>query len=250
MSRWEDLTNKTEEDPLAQRLLRIAVVQDKPSLPSPAVCKMLVGQSRRARKSQRLIAATAAVVCMGLLVVNPAVRVAAGSVLPPGMRQELGLVTGSPTRFSPPATPGAGKRVVPDLTLAQAQASVSFPIPTVRPPVGFNFDGALVTSPSAVYLKYTSGRATIGLWIREGQQSGGSLVPSGTTVAVNVAGAPGYLVRGSYQDNGPGTSPTWNPNTDVEEITWIRGGESFDLTVDGLGLSNQGVVQLASTMVS
>lgn len=249
MNRYELLTQLLDDDPVGHRLQRMELHGTMPTLPSPAVCRSLARTSRGGVVTSRWTTAAATLLCIGLLAVNPAAQAAARSILPPGLQQVIGLVGGAPTQVPAPKSPNPGRQVTPDLTLAQAQAQVSFTLPIPTPPAGFHFNGALVASPSSVYLKYTSGDETIGLWVRNGQHEGGSAVPSGTLIPVTVAGESGYLVRGSYQDNGPGTPATWNPNADVQELTWSRNGLSFDLTCENLGLSNHAAIALAESLV-
>lgn len=171
------------------------------------------------------------------------------SVLPPGLQQRLGLVVGAPPVVTRPPNAQPGIRVTPNLSLADAQAKVSFTIHTPRwLPDGVSFQGALVEShDSGVYLAYRrAGGGGLGLAIHQGTGVGGPAVPSAERV--QVGGSPAYYVHGSYESSGPGTAATWNPAADDGELTWQRNGITYDLTAGGLHLSRTDLVRIAESI--
>lgn len=141
----------------------------------------------------------------------------------------------------------------PDLSIAAAQAKVAFHIATPAVlPAGLQYRGALTTDPHDAYLSWvrSDGRpGALGLEIKDGAAlPGGSAVPSGTVQPVTVGGSPGYVVRGDYEGNGPGTAAHWNPNADDYELTWARGGLTFDLTAGDLHLSVSDLLRIAESV--
>lgn len=249
MNRYEQLDQALEEDPLGQRLLHVQPPPARLNVPSVALCRSVARRTRRANSTRRWAVAVAAGVCLGLLAINPVAQTTARSILQPGLQQAFGVVSGSPSKVPAPRSPSQGQLITPDLSLAQAQAELSFTIPQLTPPATFTFRGALVDTPGSVYLKYTSGNKVIGLWVRSGEQAGGPAVPSGSLIPITVKGAAGDFVRGTYTDNGPGTVANWDPNVDVQELTWSSGGLTFDLTCANMGLSKQAAVALAAQLV-
>ena len=235
-----------------------------------------VAGSRRRRVTRTTAAGTAAICIVSL---TPAGHAIARSVLPEGMQQRLGLVEGAPRTLTPgganpgatssrpavspipcsavptpgPGLSGGGFECYPDLSIAAAQAKVAFHIVTPSAlPAGVRYRGASTTGPHDVILQWlrSDGRpGGLGLEIRDaGALAGGSAVPSGTLQRVSVGGTTGYLVHGDYEDKGPGTAAHWNPNADDYELTWTRGGLTFDLTAGDLQLSVLDLVRIAESV--
>lgn len=274
MSAWTENDELLDRDPLAIRLasadvghpsqrLRASVDQMRPLAERP------VHRRRLSRRLSRGMAALAA--ALALLVVTPAGAALGRAILPDGLQQLLGLVVGAPTHLPPgggqPATPsgstsgqlppgtsligGGGAIVRPSLSLAEAQRLVAFPIPQPRDlPSGLVFYGAWVDSTHSVFLHYADSthQGGVGLEVRQGTAIGGSAVPAGSVREVAVGGSPAYFVHGSYADAGPGTVAIWDAAADVVELTWQRGGFTYNLTASGLHLSSSEAVQIAEAV--
>ena len=272
------IERELDANPLGDALLAMDV--PAPGRLRPAI---LAGTHRRiaGNRHRRVATAAAAGTAAACIVaVTPAGHAIAHSVLPEGLQQRLGLVEGAPRTLTPPGganrgatashpavspipcsavpTPGPGLsgggfECYPDLSIAAAQAKVAFPIATPSVlPAGVRYRGASTTGPHDVILQWlrSDGRpGALGLEIRDaGALAGGSAVPSGTVQRVSVGGASGYVVRGDYEDNGPGTAAHWNPNADDYELTWTRNGLTFNLTAGGLQLSVSDLVHIAESV--
>ena len=229
---------------------------------------------RRRRRILRRSAAAVAAVC--LVAFTPPGHAVARLVLPEGLQQRLGLVEGAPRTLTPPngthlgllpsvspipcsavPTPGPsngrGVACYPDLSISAVQAKVDFHVATPASlPSGLQYRGALTTEPHDAYLlwKRSDGQTgALSLQIKDGSAlPGGSAVPSGTLQPVSVNGAPGYVVHGDYEDNGPGTAAHWNPNADDYELTWAHGGLTYDLTASDLHLSASELVRIGDSV--
>jgi hypothetical protein len=241
-SEWEELL---AADPLSIRLSRI----EDPAVPPRLMEKVLTGRpiptTRRSRRMRKAVVVGGLALAL-IVVATPAI---ARSILPPGLQQRLGLVVGAPAVITRPPNAQPGIRVTPNLSLADAQAKVSFTIPTPGwLPDGVSFKGALVEpNDSGVYLAYRgAGGGGVGLAVHPGTKVGGPAVPAAQRVQVD--GSPAYFVHGSYESSGPGTAATWDPAADDEELTWQRNGITYDLTAGGLHLSRTDLVRIAESI--
>ena len=278
MTTVAELERTIEADPLAEALLAVAV-------PVPSELRAAVlsrSHTRLAHRRRRRIltrtATGAAVACF--VAFTPPGHAVARLVLPDGLQQRFGLVEGAPRTLTPPGgthagavpshsplslmpcsavpTPGpgysgGGVACYPDLSIASVQATVDFHIATPAfLPSELRYRGALTTGPHDVYLSWARGDGQpggLGLEIKDGAAlPGGSAVPSGTVRPVTVNGSRGYVVRGDYEDNGPGTAAHWNPNADDYELTWVHGGLTYDLTAGDLHLSVSDLVRIAESV--
>lgn len=270
-----ELEAMLDRDPLGLWLARIDVPPMSSGLPARVLAE------RRARRLWRpvlmrgLIVISAVVLAVAMLAATPAGATVGRAILPRGMQQRFGLVEGAPERLTPPpgakagtgppmspvpcsqiaryrpAGPNQGVPCYPDLSVAEAQRRAAFTIPTPRRlPQGLNYRGALVESPTTVYLSYQTSAAHggLGLRIHKGTQTGGSAVPRAGVQTAAVDGSPAVYVHGSYEDSGPGTAATWNPNADADELTWEHGGLTFDLTAGSLHLSKQDMIAIAESV--
>jgi hypothetical protein len=273
MTKWMAIEHGLDTDPLAVRLSAATVppISSELRLSLLSACSARpFGGSRRRLAIGLTIAALA--VALGMIL-TPVGAVVARSVLPQGMQQFFGIVSGAPVTLSPPSnrvTPMPGTSPVPcsqvppptgnltgvlcypDLSLAAAQNRVTFTIPTPSTlPNGVTYYGAIVDSPRSVMLSYrsvTKASAGLGLSIDEGTQVGGSAVPSGSLEPVQVDGNPAYYVRGDYESSGPGAVAHWNPNGNAEELTWRQNGLTFDMTSGGLHLSEAEFIHIAESV--
>lgn len=260
-----------DSDPLAARLATVDV--GHPSEHLRAIVNISRPLVRRRRRERRVYAGVAVIAfLLALMVVTPVGATLGRAILPEGLQQRLGLVVGAPPQLSPggraaptfggptsgqipPETSvirgGGGQMLTPSLSLAEAQGLVAFPVPIPRNlPLGLVFSGALVDSIHSIYLHYAdlANQRSVSLQVRQGSVTGGSAVPAGSVRQTNVGGGPAYYVHGSYEDAGPGTAATWNPNADVVELTWQGGGMTYDLTAAGLHFSMSDAVQLAQSV--
>jgi hypothetical protein len=148
-----------------------------------------------------------------------------------------------------PGAGGGGYQCYPDLSLADVQRRAGFAVPTPSSlPAGVAYRGGTAATPHSVYLSYGGGSGGLGLEVRDDAPIGGSAVPSGSAQRATVAGGTGWFVRGSYGDNGPGTTAHWNPDADDLELTWQRNGLTFDLTAGGLHLSRDQLIAIAESV--
>lgn len=255
-------------DPLEARLTALAWPPAPPDLAGRAVA----GAARRKRQVRlgQLATLAAAAFCVALVVWTP-VGSEAASVLPPGMRQWFGVVTGAPSTLTPPA--GAHRSSLPpksewpscsstprnyagpckaDLTLAQVQARMPF---TVQLPAGLpataQYTGGIASvhgSAAEAQLMYTDGNGHIQFSISSGA-AGGTAAPSSAVTQVDVGSYPGVYAKGDYEEpGGPGTAATWTPSADVEEVSWSQNGLTYDIIFSGLGLTQAQVLAIAATV--
>ena len=274
MTTVAELERSIEADPLDDALFAIALPMSS-GLRAAVLSRShtRLAHRRRRRILTRTAAGTAAI-C--LVAFTPPGHAVARLVLPEGLQQHLGLMEGAPRTLTPPSgthvgvapslspipcsevpTPGPsngrGVGCYPDLSIAAVQAKVDFHIATpALLPSGLQYRGALTTGPHDAYLswKRSDGHpGALSLGIKDGVAlRGGSAVPSGTLQPVTVGASPGYLVRGDYEDNGPGTTAHWNPNADDYELTWARGGLTYDLTTSGLHLSVSELLRIGDSV--
>ena len=282
MTRLAEIEHGLEHDPLAARLARVEVAP----VPEALRAAVLAGSVPAPRRRRRRLAVGvgAGAVALATLALTPACAAIGRAVLPQGIQQRLGLFEGAPTHLSSPGgSPGGGDRnsvrvslmpcsqvpatppypqvqhaydCYPDLSLAAAQRQVDFTIPTPAAlPAGLSYRGALVgiamgAPRSSVLLTYrdATGTRSLGLQVVRGTPRSGSGVPSGSVERVTVDGVTGYYVHGGYGDDGPGTSVRWNPAADDEELTWERGGFTYDLTTAGLHFSSADLIRIAESV--
>jgi hypothetical protein len=281
VSKFSDIEQRLDADPLAVRLTKLAgppvTHSSRAVIGDLGTPRTVVGQRAGHR---RLVALVAAVSGIALLItVTPAGASIARAVLPEGLQQRLGLVEGAPAVISPPGQGGhvgAGHPAAslspvpcpalpqrfptvsspvecsPSLSLADAQRQVEFHIPLpLALPAGLAYRGALVDSPHSVLVSYRRGDGGIGgmgLAVRDDGAIGGSAVPSGSIQTVTVNGGVAYFVRGAYENAGPGTAAHWNPNADDAELTWQAAGLTFDLTAGSLHLSAADLIRIAESV--
>jgi hypothetical protein len=275
MTRLMDIERALEDDPLAMRLSRISVA---PMSSHVRVALSAAAPSRPVWRRRRwgTAVAVATVVVSVALFVTPAGAALARAVLPTGLQQFFGIVSGAPTQLTRPggasaplgptshsgsaaasmpcskAAPLSQVVCLPDLSLADTQRGVDFLILTpAMLPAGVSFRGGLVDSPRSAYISYRTNNGAPGglaLWVKEGTRVGGPAVPTGSIQAAEVNGSPAYYVHGDYEDNGPGTVASWNPKADAEEVTWQHNGMTFDLTAGSLQLSEAEFFQIAESV--
>lgn len=271
MSAVIDNDELLDRDPLAARLAAVDVGRPSPRLRSSIdEMRPRVGRATHRRRLMRGVAALVGAVAV--LAVTPAGSALGRAILPDGLQQRLGLVVGAPTHLQPggggastpggatgsPLPPGTtliagggGMVLAPSLTLAEAQRLVDFPLPQPRDlPDGVVFRGAAVDSTQSALLHYadSTNLRHVGLQVRRGTAVGGSAVPAGSVQQVAVDGVLAYYVHGSYEDAGPGTVASWNAAADDVELTWQRGGFTYNLTAAGLHLSSSAAVQIAQSV--
>jgi hypothetical protein len=276
MTRLMDIERALEDDPLAIRLSRISVAPMSSDVRVALSAAIPPRPAPRRRRRWGAAAAVAAVVVSLALFVTPAGAALARAVLPSGLQQFFGIVSGAPTQLIPPggasaphgptsqtgssaasmpcskAAPLSQVVCLPDLSLTDTQRGVDFIIPTpAMLPAGVSFRGGLVDSPRSAYISYRLNDGAPGglaVWIKEGTPMGGPAVPTGSIQAAEVDGSPAYYVHGDYEDSGPGTVASWNPNADAEELTWQHNGLTFDLTAGSLQLSKVEFFQIAESV--
>lgn len=275
-----DVDEMFESDPLAVRLASVEVAPMSATLWQSVRDTPHVGRREQGHPRKWFVAAALLIAALSLAEATPVGATIGRAVLPPGLQQRIGLVTGAPIHVSPiehstangsagpnvqgspdkrPGAGGAGTitsprgadAARPNLSLVEAQRAVDFPIQTPAVlPAGATFRGALVDSSHSVFLQYgdASSHRSIGLWIRQGEPTGGSLVPSSAIQAVQVNGSSAFYVHGSYEDSGPTTVGTWNPAADAEELTWRHNGMTYNLTSGGFQLSSKDLIQIAESL--
>lgn len=277
MTTVAELERSIEADPLDEALFAVAM----PASLELRAAVLSRTHTRLAHRRRRRILnrTTAAIAAVCVVAFTPPGHAVARLVLPEGLQQRFGLMEGAPRTLTPPSgthggvvpthpslspmpcsavpTPGTstgrGIECYPDLSIAAVQAKVDFQIATpALLPSGLQYRGALTTGPHDAYLlwKRSDGHpGALSLGIKDGVAlPGGSAVPSGTLKPVTVGDSPGYVVRGDYEDNGPGTAAHWNPNADDYELTWARGGLTYDLTASGLQLSVSDLVRIGDSV--
>jgi len=271
MTRLMELERALDQDPLAMRLSGVTVAPISWNLRLALSGAVPPGATVGRRRRWAAAAAVAMVAVSLILSVTPAGAALARAVLPSGLQQFFGIVSGAPTQLSPPGGAVAprgparplecaqavglqsnGVMCLPDLSLADAQRQVDFTIPTPSMlPGGLIFRGALVGSPRSVFFSYrleNGASGGLGLWVKEDPPVGGPTVPAGSIQAAKVNGSPAYYVHGDYEDDGPGTVARWNPNADAYELTWRHNGVTFDLTAGTLHLSEADFIQIAESV--
>lgn len=263
MSSDGDMLPTRSDDVLAARLARLDVGPVPQRLLGDALAEVRTNQGHR-RRRRVLVGVGIVALAAGILAGSPAGATFARAVLPPWMQQRFGFVVGAPPVLTPPCTPNPagvpaanrGLIIRPNLSLAEAQQYVAFPIPTPQwLPPSVSFQGALAgyppgSDPNQVYLFYGSHTAGggVGLNVNRGAPPGGSAVPSSSAQAARVDGHPAYFVHGSYEDSGPCTPAHWNPNADDEELTWYADGYTYNLTVGRLHLEEKDVIRIAESV--
>ena len=270
------LERTIDADPLGEALDAVAVPVS--SALRAAVRSRAHTRLAHRRRRRILIRTAAGAAVLSFLGFTPPGHGVARLVLPAGLQQRFGLVEGAPRTLTPPGgararavpshllspipcsavpTPGPGRgggvACYPDLSIAEAQATVDFhiEIPAVLPS-GLHYRGALTTGRHDAYLSWVRNDGhpgALSLGIKDGAAlPGGSAVPSGTLQPVTVNGSPGYVVRGDYEDNGPGTAAHWNPHADDYELTWAHDRLTYDLTAGDLHLSVADLVRIAESV--
>jgi hypothetical protein len=275
----QDWQEPFSDDPVGVRLSRI---QDPP-VTEELVRKVLSGAQalpkRRTWRRNALLALVVLVVLAAGLAATPAGKAVGRTVLPLGMQQWFGIVSGAPTVVTRPPNacspslppisqipPGATvTRPCPHggsvsetrpivLSVADAQSRVKFPIhtPTWLPP-GLTVAGVEVDSSSSITVvcRRPGDDPTLpgrGVYIsgHPGRQVGGSAVPSSSVQHVTVDGHPAVYVHGDYE--GPPGVGRWTPTADAEELSWQQDGITYDLLTGGLHLSRADVIQIAESM--
>ena len=146
----------------------------------------------------------------------------------------------------------------PVLGLQQAQGLVTFRIRTASwVPSGLQLAGVGMDPKPPDYssygnhasVRYQAPHHSGGLTIYEqpGTPFGGSGVPSSAPHTVRVNGRPAVYVHGNYESSGT-SDPTWNPNADVEELSWQADGITYDLSAYHLHLSERDLVRIADSI--
>jgi hypothetical protein len=158
-------------------------------------------------------------------------------------------------------TPGHGieREGPPPLTLAQAQARVSF---TIRQPAwlpkGVVFKAAVAFPPrlgelasDGVVLFYAGAHGTGGLSLQEIRPdpsgSAGPAVPAERVLATRVNGQPAAYAHGGWQPSGQGQA-TWDDRLDTSFLSWDAGGLDYLLTAIHLGLGEADLLRNAASM--
>ena len=296
-----ELTEPWDADPLAVRLSRI---QDPPvstNLLARVLSQTPVRNQRVTHRPPAALIAVAGLVALlvVLLAATPAGAFVGRAVLPPGLQQLFGLVSGAPQKLNRPGPndcaiyPGSPNTTItttvkngvaithetrtcsngqtvssdgfrmPEMSPQAAQQLVSFRIQTAAwlpSDLQLAAVGMLPKAPdfttyeNQAVVKYrprgASSTATTGVLSideRPGVPMNGPAVPSSAAQTVQINGQPAVYVQGSYESN-PGQSPTWNPNADVEELSWQADGLTFLLTADGLGLSRSDLIRIAESI--
>ncbi len=275
MTTLAELERDLDTDPLALRLSLITVplLSSNLCLDLRAPVGSHRGGSGRGNRAAGIgVVAAAAALILG---VTPAGAVIARTVLPAGLQQFFGIVSGAPTQLTPPGggappsrtapgrespspapcsqgTPPGNFVCLPNLSLQEAQRQVDFAIPVpLALPSGLSFRGALVDTARSVYISYrlvNGASGGLGLSITQGSPVGGPSVPATSVQPAVVDGEPAYYVAGDYEDAGPGTTAHWNPSADSNQLTWRHNGLTFDLTSEGLHLSEAELIAVAETV--
>lgn len=97
----DDANEPWASDPLAARLARI----EDPSLSPELIARVAAGRPaprRRRFRARYAVVPLALLAALSLLAASPAGAAVGRALLPPGMRQRFGLVTGAPTTLHPP----------------------------------------------------------------------------------------------------------------------------------------------------
>jgi hypothetical protein len=279
-----DLEQLLARDPLALRLSRVTDPTVSSDLLGRVLSRQGVAWRRPARRARRVLLA-GAVVLMGVAVLaaTPAGPAIGRAILPQGLQQWFGLVSGAPSVITPPANacsaPSPRPTMVPgevywhtcpnglrvgDFTplyvgLATAQAQVTFHIETAAwLPAGLTLGGVavfgndVVDGPSSVSVEYLPiGHTGPGPGIRiqehPGTQVGGSAVPASAVEHVTVDGQPAIFVKGDYESPRSAVG-YWTPSADVEELSWQHGGLTFDMIASGLHLTAADLIRVAQSV--
>jgi hypothetical protein len=275
----EDWHEPFADDPVAVRLSRI---QDPPvstELMARVLAETPASKTRRIRRRHVLVALAALVVLGTVTAATPVGATVGRAILPKGMQQWFGIVSGAPpvitrppnacspsfppiSQISPGTTVwrscphggafGISRPLV--VSVADAQRQVGFPIraPAWLPP-GLTVAGVEVDSGHSISVvcRKPGDDPTLpglGVYISEhpGGQVGGSAVPSSGVQHVTVGGRPAVYVHGDYE--GPPGVGRWTPNADAEELSWARDGVTYDLLTGGLHLSRGDLIRIAESM--
>jgi hypothetical protein len=146
----------------------------------------------------------------------------------------------------------------PVLGLQQAQGLVSFRIRTASwVPAGLQLAGVGMDPKPPDFssyadhasVRYQASGHPAGFTIDEqlGTPFGGSGVPSSAPHTVRVNGHPAVYVHGNYESSGT-SDPKWNPNADVEELSWQADGLTYDIRASGLHLSERDMIRIADSI--
>ena len=259
-----------DRDPLGARLAAADVGHPSARLRA-TVSEMRLRPDRPVHHHRLVRAVAGLLAAVAVVAVTPAGAAIGRAILPDGLQQRLGLVVGAPNHLQPSGggaptasgvttgqvprgttlIGGGGDVATPSLSFAEAERLVGFPIPQPRDlRSGIVFRGALVDSTRSVFLHYadSANRRAVGLEVRQGTAVGGSAVPAGSVQQVSVDGGTAYFVHGSYEDAGPGTVASWNSAADDVELTWQRGGFTYDLTAARLHLTSSDALQIAESV--
>jgi hypothetical protein len=152
----------------------------------------------------------------------------------------------------------------PLLDLQQAQGLISFRIRTATwAPAGMQLRGVYVYPKSPDFTNYnpddasvtyghlgTSSGPVVSIDEQRGTPFGGSAVPSSAARTVRVNGRPAVYAHGNWIPSSiPGAPPTrWNPNVDREELSWQADGMTFDISAEGLHLSERDMIRIADSI--
>jgi hypothetical protein len=150
----------------------------------------------------------------------------------------------------------------PLLDLQQAQGMVSFRIRTASwVPAGMQLQGVHMYPKPPDYSDYnhddatvtygrvgTSRGAVVSIEERRGTPFGGSAVPSSRARTVRVNGRPAVYAHGNWEPSSTGPPTVWNPNQDVEELSWQADGITYDVIAAGLHLSESDMIRIADSI--
>ena len=144
----------------------------------------------------------------------------------------------------------------PVLDLQQAQGHVSFRIRTASwVPSGLHLAGVGMDPKPPDYssygdhasVRYTGHGGGLTIDEQPGTPFGGSGVPSSAPHTVRVNGRPAVFVHGNYESSGT-ADPKWNPNADVEELSWQADGLTYDIRASDLHLSERDMIRIADSV--
>jgi hypothetical protein len=149
---------------------------------------------------------------------------------------------------------------MPVLDLEHAQSLVSFRIRTASwVPPGLQLEGVGMYPKPPDFSSYadkaaisyrpvgTSTGPNITIDEQRGTPFGGSGVPSSAPHTVRVNGHPAVYVHGNYESSGT-SNPRWNPNADVEELSWQADGLTYDIRASDLHLSERDMIRIADSV--
>ncbi len=218
--------------------------------------------SSRRRVHAAVLSAPAIVIALGLLVTTTPgaqvevsgwiMRVRDGVILGSGLTSSPTRSPASATEYSRPAAETSGMvRAVHYVPLDQARSQLTIPIrlPS-RVPADYALAGARVVNPREIRVQYYSARSrgghsggAIGITELQGAATTPYAFPASQVRSVAINGASATYIHGSWSSDS-----TWDPDADLQTLSWQAENTTFFLQEDNTGLSLAELIRLAETI--